>query len=246
MMMSGPLPLCTAAVTRVWMSFWLMRSICTSTPACLLNSAACASKTLSAAGMKCDHCSRRSVVPCAKAGARPSAAAPAVTARKRRRLTVTLIVAPLSSGWTTGSGDVDPRPARGGGGGGVEHELCAQPILERRRGCGARADGVQHACDQRRDGAAADLLERLGALDGGHPRTRRHRFEGAAAREPQLSGPPRRRLAPQPVLHGAGAAVRLQRCFVHTVRDTARRERHLSAVHQLAEHDTPVLGVGRS
>src|SRR5437762_2493841 len=73
MTMSAPLPLWMAAVRRAWMSFWLMRSIAISTPACLPNSFACSSNTWSAAGMKCDHCRKCSRVPCARAGAAPAA-----------------------------------------------------------------------------------------------------------------------------------------------------------------------------
>lgn len=91
--MSGPAPLWIAAVTRVWMSFWLMRSICTWTPACFPNSLAWASNSVSAAGMTCDHCSRCSRVSWASAGARRAATMPSIPdaaaaerARKSRRL----------------------------------------------------------------------------------------------------------------------------------------------------------------
>src|SRR5437762_10903520 len=89
MTMSGPLALWMAAVRRAWMSFWLMRSIAISTPACLPNSFACSSKTWSAAGMKCDHCRKCSRVPCAHAGAAPAAPrtpAAADVLRKSRRV----------------------------------------------------------------------------------------------------------------------------------------------------------------
>src|SRR5437588_3740538 len=87
--MSGPLALWMAAVRRAWMSFWLMRSIAISTPACLPNSFACSSKTWSAAGMKCDHCRKCSRVPCARAGAAPAALRTLTAAdvlRKSRRV----------------------------------------------------------------------------------------------------------------------------------------------------------------
>ena len=80
MMMSAPAPLWTAAVTRAWMSFWLIRSTRISAPACFPNSRAWASKRVSAAGMKWDHWRRCSVVPCAWAGARPAARIPAIPA----------------------------------------------------------------------------------------------------------------------------------------------------------------------
>src|SRR5437879_176066 len=78
-----------AAVRRAWMSFWLMRSIAISTPACLPNSFACSSKTWSAAGMKCDHCKKCSRAPCARAGAAPAAVRTPTAAdvlRKSRRV----------------------------------------------------------------------------------------------------------------------------------------------------------------
>ena len=92
MMMSGPVCAWTAAVTRAWMSFWLIRSTCTCTPACLPNSAACCSKRVSAAWTKCDHWRRWSRVPRGAAGAwawarmpgsPPATAAPVVAAAPR-------------------------------------------------------------------------------------------------------------------------------------------------------------------
>ena len=90
MMMSGPVWAWTAAVTRAWMSFWLIRSTWTCTPACFPNSAACWSKSTSAAWTKCDHWSRWSRVPRGAAGAwawarmpdrpPPATAAPVVAA----------------------------------------------------------------------------------------------------------------------------------------------------------------------
>ena len=61
--MSGPVPLWMAAVARVCKSFWLMRSMRISTPACLPNSLAWLSNSVSAAGTKCDHCKRCRRVP---------------------------------------------------------------------------------------------------------------------------------------------------------------------------------------
>src|SRR6185503_15538765 len=83
--MSAPAPLWMAAVIRACRSFWLMRSSATSTPACLPNSFACSSNTWSAAGTKCDHWRTCSLVPWAKAGARPAAVATAADALRNAR-----------------------------------------------------------------------------------------------------------------------------------------------------------------
>src|SRR6185503_13596905 len=155
MMMSGPAPLWMDAVARACRSFWLMRSILTSTPACLPNSAAWASNRVSAAGMKCDHCNRCSRVPCAYAGARraatmpstPLAAAPAERARKRRRLTDLFM-------------ECLPEPAVGGGRGGIlarapagtgsARQVASHPALEAR--VEQVAEPVAHQVDAEHDG----------------------------------------------------------------------------------------------
>src|SRR5215813_10281840 len=117
MMMSGPAPLWMAAVARVCRSFWLIRSIATSAPACLPNSLACVSNSVSAAGTKCDHCKRCRRVPCANAGARRDATIPSIpatptaaeAARNCRRLTCVMAALP----WARVIASVTHRSAQG-------------------------------------------------------------------------------------------------------------------------------------
>ena len=111
MMMSAPAPLWTAAVTRAWMSFWLIRSTWISTPACFANSSFCLSKRTSAAGTKWDHWRRWSRVPFGYAGAwawarmppsRSIVPAPATAAapfNTVRLLTWAMMSPPASTGW---------------------------------------------------------------------------------------------------------------------------------------------------
>src|SRR5258706_5331839 len=97
--MSAPLPDWTAAVMRGCRSLALMNSNVTSAPSALEASGACRLSSTSASGMKSTQRTMWSLVPCAKAGARPAAVRPATAAappRKRRRLMADGVMASTS------------------------------------------------------------------------------------------------------------------------------------------------------
>src|SRR2546428_2375583 len=94
-MMSAPLPDWMAAVMRGCRSLALMNSKVTSAPSALLASGACRLSSTSASGMKSTHRTMCSLVPCAKAGARPaavSATTAPVPCRNVRRLIADVVI----------------------------------------------------------------------------------------------------------------------------------------------------------
>src|SRR3989442_231886 len=94
-MMSARLPDWMAAVMRGCRSLALMNSNCTSAPRALEASGACRLSSTSASGMKSTHRTMCSLVPCAKAGARPaavSATTAPVPCRNVRRLIADVVI----------------------------------------------------------------------------------------------------------------------------------------------------------
>src|SRR5438045_6837716 len=97
--MSAPLPDWTAAVMRGCRSLALMNSKVTSAPSALEASGACRLSSTSASGMKSTQRTMWSLLPCAKAGARPAAVSPTtapVPARKLRRVITRVVMASAS------------------------------------------------------------------------------------------------------------------------------------------------------
>src|SRR6266850_2743785 len=97
--MSAPLCDWMAAVMRGCRSLALMNSRLTSAPSALEASGACRLSSTSASGMKSTQRTMWSLVPCAKAGARPAAVSPTtapVPARKLRRLITRVVMASAS------------------------------------------------------------------------------------------------------------------------------------------------------
>src|SRR4051812_42895568 len=97
--MSAPLPDWIPAVMRGCRSLALMNSNVTSAPSALEASGACRLSSMSASGMKSTQRTMCSLLPCAKAGARPAAVRPTtapVPTRKLRRLITCVVMASAS------------------------------------------------------------------------------------------------------------------------------------------------------